>query len=300
MNILQNIKTRILRLGLSLAVILLFTQQNYAQIKLPSYPDSIFTTYYQQKKSFAETMPLVQDAIVFLGNSITDGAQWGEVLQSSNMLSRGFSGDVTAGILNRLPDIIRRKPAKVFLLIGTNDLARGVSVDSVLKNILLMADYSRQKSPSTKFYVQSILPVNDTFKKFTGHTGNGEKIKELNRKLEQNEKKHSYTYIDIYTAFSNASGKLNTKFTNDGLHLLGDGYMLWKHQIYPYIYDQLPKPAMIPLPQKVTWNGQLFPLYDLKDIVLENVSFKQEAELLKKELKKIGWETRIVTKPTKG
>src|SRR5690606_18870686 len=122
-----------------------------------------------QKKSFAESLPVEKDAIVFFGNSITDGAQWAEVFQSPKVLSRGFSGDITAGVLNRLQDIVQRKPAKLFLLIGTNDLARGISADSILKNILLMADYSRQESPSTKFYVQSILPVNDTFKKFTGH-----------------------------------------------------------------------------------------------------------------------------------
>lgn len=282
------------------AASMLITLSNFAQVKIPAYSDTLFSTYYQQKKSFAESLPTEKGAIVFLGNSITDGAQWGEVFQSPNILSRGFSGDVTAGILNRLPDIIRRKPAKVFLLIGTNDLARGISVDSVLKNILLMADYTRQQSPTTKLYVQSILPVNDTFKKFSGHTGNGEKIRQLNKRLVENAGKHTYTYIDIHTPFSNASGKLNTKYSNDGLHLLGEGYMLWKHLIYPFLFDQLTKPALIPLPQKLTWNGQLFPLYLVKDIVLSDTIFRREADLIREELEKKGWQARIIRKPNKG
>ena len=300
MNNLQNIRVMPFRITLFLAALFLVPFNQYAQVRLPSYPDSIFSTYYQQKKSFAESLPLEKDAIVFLGNSITDGAQWGEVFQSPKVLSRGFSGDVTAGILNRLPDIIRRKPAKVFLLIGTNDLARGVSVDSTLQNILLMADYSRQESPKTKFYVQSILPVNDTFKKFSGHMENGAKIKELNQQLKQNAGKHFYTYIDINTPFSDASGKLNTKYSNDGLHLLGEGYMLWKHLIYPYVFDQLAKPTLIPLPQKLAWNEELFPLYAVREIVLEDTLFNKEAQLLQKELSMAGWHAEIVRKSNKN
>jgi len=91
--------------------------------------------------------------------------------------SRCFSGDITAGVIKRFGDIVQRKPAKIFMLIGTNDLARGITADSVVKNILLMADYLQQESPATQLYVQSILPVNDVYGKFPTHTKNGEKIK---------------------------------------------------------------------------------------------------------------------------
>jgi len=35
------------------------------------------------------------------------------------------------------------------------------------------------------------------------------------------------TYIDLYSRFLDAEGRLDKRYTNDGLHLLGEGYVLW-------------------------------------------------------------------------
>ncbi|MEO6683988.1 MAG: family 20 glycosylhydrolase [Ginsengibacter sp.] len=271
-----------------------------AQTTLPTYPDNQFSTYYLQKKSFAESLPLVNKAIVFVGNSITDGAQWSELFNDPKILSRGFSGDVSAGVLNRLHDIVNRKPSKIFLLIGTNDLATGITTDSLLRNILLMADYTKQQSPLTQFYVLSILPVNDTFGKFSGHTKNVEKILETNQKLKENASKHAYTFVDLHTSFADKNGKLSTRFTNDGLHLSGDGYLLWKHKIYPHVYNQLPRPALIPLPQKIQWTEKYFSLKDVKTIVNTHSIFQNESALLQNEFFNRGWKINLSSKKDKN
>lgn len=39
----------------------------------------------------------------------------------------------------------------------------------------------------------------------------------------------------LFEKFVNDEGKMNVKYTNDGLHLLGEGYMLWKSIVEPYI-----------------------------------------------------------------
>ena len=85
--------------------LLLFSNAD-AQIKLPEYPDSLFTTYYQQKASFAAHLPYTKDDIVFLGNSITDGAVWSELFNDIHVKSRGFSGDISAGIIHRFANIV--------------------------------------------------------------------------------------------------------------------------------------------------------------------------------------------------
>lgn len=51
----------------------------FAHIKLPVYPDSIFSTYYQQRITHFRTLPKTGGVIIFLGNSITDGAEWNEL-----------------------------------------------------------------------------------------------------------------------------------------------------------------------------------------------------------------------------
>ena len=125
-----------------------------AQVQLPQYPDSLFSTYYHQRVTLFNALPKTNNDIVFIGNSITDGGEWSEMFNDLQIKNRGISGDISAGVLNRIDEVAERKPAKVFLMIGVNDLARGISADSVVKNILLIASYLRQETPSTKLFIQ--------------------------------------------------------------------------------------------------------------------------------------------------
>jgi lysophospholipase L1-like esterase len=255
-----------------------------AQVQLPVYPDSIFTTYYQQRYSLFKSLPYTKDEIIFIGNSITDGGEWSELFNDLRIKNRGISGDFSAGVINRMDEVTKRKPAKAFLMIGVNDLARGISPDSVVKNILLITDYLKQESPSTKLFVQSILPVNDAFGKFSGHTNKGQQIKQVNEELLKNAGKSGFVFIDLYKNFCDETGKLNKKFTNDGLHLAGEGYLFWKHLVFPDVYALSHQPALLPAPQQLKWTEQSFPLYKCRSIVAAPGELQSEAEKLKKIL----------------
>lgn len=120
-----------------------------AQLRLPAFPGSLFSTYYHQRVSHFKTLPQTTGNIVFIGNSITDGAEWSELFDDGRIKNRGISGDITAGVMARLDEITSRKPAKVFLMIGVNDLDRNISPESVLKNIFWIASYVKQQTPAT-------------------------------------------------------------------------------------------------------------------------------------------------------
>lgn len=275
--------------------ILLLQKTVIAQIVLPIYPDSIFPTYYHQRYTLFQSLPQTKDDIIFLGNSITDGSEWNELFNDSKIKNRGISGDITAGVIHRLDEIVHRKPSKVFLLIGTNDLARGIRTDSVVKNILIIASYLKEQSPSTKLFVQSILPVNNVYGKFGAHTGNSEKINHINKRLKDSSQIHSYTFIDLHTVFSDSSGKLIAELTNDGLHLKGNAYALWKHIVFPFVYDLQPNASLIPLPQQLTWKPGTFDFYKCKTIVAKNDGLQNVALQLQQYLHSIGWETKLST-----
>ncbi|UFH36891.1 family 20 glycosylhydrolase [Flavobacterium acetivorans] len=262
-------------------------------LKKTTLPDSLFSTYYHQRVSHFRSLPLTKNDIVFLGNSITDGAEWSELFADNRIKNRGISGDISTGVLNRIDEISIRKPAKVFLLIGTNDLSRNTSTDSVFKNITKIASYLKQESPSTKLYVQSILPVNDVYKKFGGHTSKGEQIKQLNAKLKQNAAAFPYTYMDLHTPFCDQNGKLIKEFTNDGLHLKGEGYLMWKHLVYPYVFDLESKPSLLPKPQQLKWNNGFFPLTGVTTIVTDNPALAKEALVLKKAMEQKGLNVKL-------
>jgi len=66
-----------------------------------------------------------QNAVVFLGDSITQG--WGDQMGGSfpgmKVANRGISGDTSRGVLIRLQeDVLSLNPSAIVLLIGTNDL----------------------------------------------------------------------------------------------------------------------------------------------------------------------------------
>lgn len=285
---------------ISIFCFLLVQKFGLAQVRLPVYPDSLFPTYYHQRWSLFQSMPQSKDDIIFAGNSITDGSEWGELFNDKRIKNRGISGDITAGVIHRLDEIVKRKPAKVFLMIGTNDLARGISADSVVRNILIISSYLKQESPSTSLYVQSILPVNNVFGKFGGHTGNGAKINLVNERLKENAGSADYTFIDLHTAFADEQGKLNAQLTNDGLHLKGEAYLLWKHLLFPYVYDLQEKASLIPLPKQLSWQKGVFPLYKCRSIVVSDKTLMTEAESLKSIFIENGLQTSICNNADEG
>lgn len=266
-----------------------------AQVKLPVYPDSNFSAYYHQRHTLFQSLPQTRNDIIFIGNSITDGNEWSEMFGDLRIKNRGISGDITAGVVKRLDEVVKRKPASVFLMIGTNDLARNISPDSVVRNILRIAAYMSQECPTSKLFVQSILPVNDVFGKFSGHTSKSVQIKEVNKRLFDSASALQYAFIDLYTSFCDKQGKLEAGLTNDGLHLSGAGYILWKHLVFPHVYGLQEKPSLIPLPQQLKWKSGFFSLLGCRFIVVKGDSLENEAGILKKAIEAFGWDVDIKT-----
>jgi lysophospholipase L1-like esterase len=226
-------------------------------------------------------LPRTKGDIIFLGNSITDGGEWNELFNDLSIKNRGISGDRTVSVLNRLDEVYSRSPAKVFLLIGINDLARNISTDSVVKNIIWIVELIKEKSPQTKLYIQSILPVNETFGLFRDHTRKRAEILQINKALFDSAARYQYEFIDIFSALADTTGRLNADYTNDGLHLTGTGYLKWKDAIYSKVVEV---PSIIPMPQKITWSNNKFLLSQCRNILITDTSFKKEAALVQKLL----------------
>src|SRR5688500_7347332 len=100
-----------------LLVFFAFAKTLQAQVRLPVFPDSLFSTYYHQRVTHFKRLTDTRGDMVFIGNSITDGAEWSELFNDLDIKNRGISGDVSAGVLHRLKEEAQRKPAKVFLLL---------------------------------------------------------------------------------------------------------------------------------------------------------------------------------------
>ncbi|TDH28537.1 sialate O-acetylesterase [Segetibacter sp. 3557_3] len=186
------------------------------------------TTYYSQKVSHFRLLPNTPGEIIFLGNSITDIGEWTETWQNLRVKNRGISSDNTFGVLARLDEIVESKPSKIFILIGINDIARNTPDSVILSNYKKIIQRIESASPRTIIYVQSILPTNDAYTAFIRHQHKDEHIRFINKRLESMCKGSKLIYVDLYSRFIDAQGKLDKRYTNDGLHLTGEGFALWK------------------------------------------------------------------------
>lgn len=194
-----------------------------------------YSTFYMQRSSLFNKLSITSKDIVFIGNSITNGAEWNELFPQKRVKNRGISGDTSEGVFDRLDAVVKGKPAKIFILIGVNDISREIKVETIVLNMKQIVEKIQKESPKTKIYIQSILPVNPDFEMFKGHM-KPELIKEINQFYQNIAQEYNVNYIDLYSHFlEDGTDKMNKKYTNDGLHLLGEGYLLWREIVKPYL-----------------------------------------------------------------
>lgn len=214
-------------------------------VRLSAQITGKFGTYYDQRELLFESMPTSPSDIIFLGNSITDGGEWSELFQNPHCKNRGISGDIIPGVLNRLETVTKGQPAMVFLMIGTNDMNLGASNDSIARGVRTIVQRIKAESPKTHIVVQSILPTNDYYGYFSGHTKRWQDVAVINKMLRDMAIEEDVDYLDLYHPFANAEGKLDIAYSNDGLHLNGKGYERWKNVIKE-TYGNFTRPAYKP------------------------------------------------------
>jgi lysophospholipase L1-like esterase len=182
---------------------------------------------YQLKVDQFKSFPNSSNDIIFLGNSITAGIDWMELLGRTDVRNRGISGDISFGVLQRLNEVTEGKPAKIFILIGINDISRNIPDNFIVSNYQKIIQRIKKESPLSKMYFQTLLPVNNEFTQFKNHYNKDEHILHVNEELKKLAAKEKITLIDLYPHFLNSDKKLEKQYTIDGLHLNAKGYKVW-------------------------------------------------------------------------
>lgn len=189
---------------------------------------------YAQRVANFRSYPNSPKDIIFLGNSITDFTDWNELLQLTEARNRGISGDITFGILERLDEVTEGNPAKVFILIGINDISRNIPDSVILDNYKKIIRRIKAASPQTRIYFNTLLPVNNTFTD-RAHFNKDEHIHFINEGLKKLGRAEKITIIDIHPLFLDADKRLEKLYTYDGLHLNAAGYVKWAAILKPYL-----------------------------------------------------------------
>lgn len=192
--------------------------------------------YWYQRVSLFEKLPIRSGDIVFLGNSITDGGEFQELFGREDVKNRGIVGDVISGVRKRLDQVTDGHPAAIFLLIGINDVSHGKSARRIASDYEILVKEIRCKSPDTQLYVQSVLPINNDFKRYKNLLGREDVVPVLNSLLKEIAERNGAVYVDLWPVFADvATGKMHREFTSDGLHLSGEGYKVWASELMPFV-----------------------------------------------------------------
>lgn len=210
--------------------------------------------YYSRVDKFESESPINSNDIVFLGNSLTEGGKWDTYYPAVNkklakrggaIRNRGIVGDTYIGIDNRLDEVLKGKPAKIFLLTGANDISHNLTSEEIAEGILNIVRRIKNESPKTKIYLQSVFPFNENFGRYRLLNGKTAMVSQINALLEKGAKDEKVTFINIYPLLLTNGEKdlslpaenqvLNPAITRDGLHLTAEGYKIWSKAIEKYV-----------------------------------------------------------------
>ena len=173
-------------------------------------------TSYQEK--LYEFKQMKQANLIFLGDSLTDWHNWRLFGPHHNA---GIAGDMTDGVLSRIPALLQKKPHTVILMIGINDLLDGTTLEEVKRNYLRILD---ALSDVEQLIILSTLPVTNVYQADQIN----QDVIALNTFLKNEVRKRQLHYIDLYRSFVGNHSEIQKQYTVDGVHLSNQGYLLWE------------------------------------------------------------------------
>ena len=186
--------------------------------------------WQESRTAWAQRREADQGAVVFLGDSITQG--WGDfkgVFPGMKLANRGIGGDTTRGMLIRLEeDALSLNPAAVVLLLGTNDIEVGIEPEAIGRNFEKIVQAIKRKSATTPIVLCRMFPSSP----------------EKNRPSDTIQKVNSLyeaavsgdpqiTVVDTWTLFADATGNADKIWFKDLLHLNAEGYARWAAALRP-------------------------------------------------------------------
>lgn len=191
-----------------------------------------FRDHWQKRRSaWAATVEADQTAVVFLGDSITEGAgdDFHGLLPGLKIANRGISGDTTRGMLVRLEqDVAAVHPRAIVMLMGTNDLEENADPEVIAANLKLIVQSLQKSCPETPILLNLVFPSSAT------KARPAERIRKVNQLFARAVRGDaSITVLDTWSLFANAEGDAKLEEMPDLLHPNAQGYAKWAAALRP-------------------------------------------------------------------
>ena len=192
------------------------------------------TAHYNKRVAqFEREGGIDENTIVMMGNSLTEnGKDWAGRLGVPQVVNRGIIGDNTVGMTERLCQITPHRPKAIFLMAGINDMVNDNPAIEVAGRVINLIETIRQQAPTTKLFVESLLPINESNGRWRTLAGRTDDIPLTNMYIRAYCESNGITFVDIFHQMTYPnSNVLREELSADGLHITEAGYRIWEKEI---------------------------------------------------------------------
>ena len=193
---------------------------------------------------------IIKGQILFTGSSLMEQFPVNELMMTERIdriiYNRGIGGFTTADMLQNMDvQIFDSEPSKIFINIGTNDIAHHGApfaevLEYMLKNYSDILSQIKTRLPRTQVYMMAYYPVNETDVVNEWNAGafvnrNNKNLTVANAAVKDLARQFGYQYIDVNTGLTDERGMLKKEFTIDGIHMYANGYRIVLENMKPYL-----------------------------------------------------------------
>lgn len=201
-----------------------------AQDEQPNYLNN---PNYDIQTDLYEIYKTRQADIIMLGNSLTHGVEWYQLLGRTDVVAQGITSDVTEGILNRMSYVFRLQPKICFVMAGLNDIYNWTPVEDIYTNYVRIINLLRLKNVEP--VIQSVTYAGRNWGKQWDLTpeinaGRNAEVDKLNTLLREYAAKNNIEFIELNDRLS-SDNFLRPEFTIDGVHLNARAYKIWVGEV---------------------------------------------------------------------
>jgi lysophospholipase L1-like esterase len=190
------------------------------------------TSWGQRRTQWSKSVAEDQNALVLLGDSITQGwgTRTGKLFPNVKIANRGIGGDTTRGMLIRLDDVLALHPSGVVMLMGTNDIGEKIEPEAIASNVRLILDKLKKSNPKMPIVLCMVFPSAESKDR------PADKIKKLNELYMGLVKGDpQVTVVDTWTLFADGKNDAKAELFPDLLHLNDAGYQAWAAALRPVL-----------------------------------------------------------------
>ena len=159
----------------------------------------------------------VKDYIEIVGDSMLNGFEERGLCKNHRVKVRKHPGATSTDLLDHIKPVLRKKPDKLIIYVGTNDITNKINL---LENMKTIAKLAKKESPNTKLCFSGLVKRYDIT--------HGEKlVDDINNQLKSYCLQNKHDFINNSNIGENELGKRKLHPNKQGLKMMVKNFLLY-------------------------------------------------------------------------